>query len=146
MIARANGLTLTDEKCRMDLNVIHGYLRNAYWSVGIPIDTVKTAIANSLCFGVFDHSVQIAFARVITDYATFGYLADVFVIPEYRGRGISKWMIEAIVNDARIKVVRRFLLFTRDAHGLYKQFGFKQMTMPERAMEIKVDNPYTLSS
>jgi GNAT superfamily N-acetyltransferase len=146
MIAEAEGLTLTDEKSRMDLDVIHGYLRNAYWSVGVPRDIVQTAIANSHCFGVFDQAVQVAFARVITDYATFAYLADVFVIPNYRGRGISKWMVEAIVNDARLKVVRRFLLFTRDAHGLYEQFGFRQMTMPERALEIKVDDPYSLKS
>jgi GNAT superfamily N-acetyltransferase len=133
---------LTDDRSRMDLDVIHGYLCNAYWSPGVPRDIVQTAIANSLCFGVFDQAVQVAFARVVTDYATFAYLADVFVIPDYRGRGISKWMVESIVNDARLKVVRRFLLFTRDAHGLYEQFGFRQMTMPETAMEIKVDDPY----
>src|SRR6266850_2581419 len=119
MIAIEDGLTLTDDKSRMDLDVIHGYLCNAYWSVGVPRNIVQKAIANSLCFGVFDQAVQVAFARVVTDYATFAYLADVFVIPDYRGRGISKWMVEAIVNDARLKVVRRFLLFTRDAHGLY---------------------------
>jgi len=146
MIANADGLTLTDDKSRMDLDVIHGYLCNAYWSVGVPRDIVQTAIANSLCFGVFDEAVQVAFARVITDYATFAYLADVFVIPDYRGRGISKWMVEAIVNDPRLKILRRFLLFTRDAHGLYEKFGFRQMTMPERAMEIKVDNPYGLKN
>jgi GNAT superfamily N-acetyltransferase len=146
MITNADGLTLTDDKSRMDLDVIHGYLCNAYWSVGIPRDIVQTAIANSLCFGVFDQAVQVAFARVVTDYATFAYLADVFVIPDYRGRGISKWMVEAIVNDARLKVVRRFLLFTRDAHALYEKFGFRQMTMPESAMEIKVDNPYRLKN
>jgi GNAT superfamily N-acetyltransferase len=144
MIANADGLTLTDDKSRMDLDVIHGYLCNAYWSVGVPRNIVQKAIANSLCFGVFDQAVQVAFARVVTDYATFAYLADVFVIPDYRGRGISKWMVEAIVNDARLKVVRRFLLFTRDAHGLYEKFGFRQMTMPESAMEIKVENPYRL--
>jgi GNAT superfamily N-acetyltransferase len=127
---------LSDDRSRVDLKVVHGFLRTAYWSEEIPIEIVEASIANSLCFGIYLEQSQVAFARVVTDYATFAYLADVFVLPEYRGHGLSKWMMSGIMCHKGLKNVRRFMLLTRDAQGLYKQFGFAPLTEPERVMEI----------
>ncbi len=127
---------LSDDRSRVDLKVVHGFLRTAYWSEEIPIEIVEASIANSLCFGIYLEQSQVAFARVVTDYATFAYLADVFVLPEYRGQGLSKWMMSGIMSHVGLKNVRRFMLMTRDAQGLYKQFGFAPLTEPERVMEI----------
>ena len=127
---------LSDDRSRVDLKVVHGFLRTAYWSEEIPIEIVEASIANSLCFGIYLEQSQVAFARVVTDYATFAYLADVFVLPEYRGLGLSKWMMSGIMGHKGLKNVRRFMLMTRDAQGLYKQFGFAPLTEPERVMEI----------
>jgi GNAT superfamily N-acetyltransferase len=127
---------LSDDRSRVDLKIVHDFLRTAYWSEEIPIEIVETSITNSLCFGIYLKQSQVAFARVVTDYATFAYLADVFVLPEYRGQGLSKWMMSGIMSHKGLKNVRRFMLLTRDAQGLYKQFGFAPLTQPERVMEI----------
>ncbi|MGR5235780.1 GNAT family N-acetyltransferase [Vibrio alfacsensis] len=121
----------------MDLDVIHQFISQSYWAKGIPKQTMDTAVRNAFCFGVFtDANQQIAFARLITDRATFVYLADVFVLPEYRSRGISKWLISEIVAHPDLQGLRRMMLATRDAHGLYAQYGFKPIEPVENFMQI----------
>ncbi len=120
---------------RMDLAVIHGFLTESYWSAGISEDVVRRAVANSLCFGVFTGGRQIGFARVVTDRATFGYLADVFILPEFRGRGLSKRLVAVILAHPDLQGLRRLLLATRDAHDLYRLFGFKPVAVPGNFMD-----------
>jgi GNAT superfamily N-acetyltransferase len=128
-------LEITNDRARMDVARIHDYLSNeSYWARGIPRERVERSIANSLCFGAFDDGLQIGFARVITDYATFAYIADVFVIESHRGRGISKQIMQTIIEHPKLQELRRWLLVTRDAHGLYAQFGFVPLDAPERHM------------
>jgi len=140
--------TVSADKDKLDLEFIHHSLsREAYWSIDIPLETVKRSIENSMCFGVYVRTSgasdrQIGFARVITDYATFGYLADVFIAPEYRGKGLSKMMMAAIMDHPSLQGFRRWLLMTRDAHGLYKQFGWIDPPYPERYMEIAKPDLY----
>lgn len=121
----------------MDLDCIHQFISQSYWAKGVPRDTLDKAIRNSLCFGVFtDSNQQVAFARLITDKATFAYLADVFVLSEYRGNGISKWLVSEIVSHPDLQGLRRMILATRDAHGLYEQCGFKPIEPVENFMQI----------
>ena len=129
---------VTTDKSRFDVDTIHRFLsRDAYWSLGIPRERVEQAIANSLCFAVFDDDgSQAGFARVITDYVSVAYLADVFVLPSYRGRGLSKLLMQAVREHPGLQQIRRWLLVTRDAHGLYQQYGFRALSRPERLMEI----------
>lgn len=136
---------ITSDPARLDIDFIHGYLTRSYWSEGIPRDIVERSIANSLCFGVYEGEKQIGFARVITDYATFAYLADVFIIESHRGKGLSKFLMQCIVNDPRLQGLRRWLLGTRDAHGLYAQYGFRPLAKPERFMENHSPNVYKRS-
>ncbi|RLV59893.1 N-acetyltransferase [Parashewanella curva] len=127
----------------MDIYVIHKFITNSYWAKNIPIQTIKKAIENSLCFGVFTaENDQIGFARVVSDYATFAYLADVFILKEHRGKGISKWLIEGVLEHPELQGLRRVSLATQDAHGLYKQFGFTPLELPERFMELHKPNLY----
>jgi GNAT superfamily N-acetyltransferase len=121
---------------RLDVAVIHAFLTQSYWSPGIPRSVVERAIRNSLCFGLYWKSGQVGFARIVTDKATFAYLADVFVLEAHRGKGLSKWLMQVIVDHEDLQGLRRFLLGTRDAHGLYKQFGFDELASPSRMMEI----------
>jgi GNAT superfamily N-acetyltransferase len=134
--------TITTENDRLDVNAIHGYLTTSYWSPGVPKDTVERSIANSLCFGLFHGSDQVGLARVITDKATFAYLADVYVLEPHRRKGLSKWMLEAIRDHQELQGLRRFMLATSDAHGLYAQFGFTPLANPSRMMEIHAPNIY----
>lgn len=125
--------TLADE---MDVDAIQAYLSaESYWAPGIPRDVVARSIQHSLCAGVFDGAAQVAFARAITDRATYAYLADVYVLPAYRGRGVSKWMMEVLTAHPELQGLRRWMLMTSDAHGLYAQFGFKPLADATRAME-----------
>lgn len=127
----------------MDFEVIHGFISNSYWAQGIPKALLRTALSNSLCFGVFDKdNQQVAFGRLITDKATFAYLADVFVLGSHRGLGLSKLMMAAIMEHPELQGLRRIMLATRDAHGLYAQFGFKAVDTPETLMQIRLENPY----
>ena len=131
------------DRTRLDIDLIHEFLsRESYWAAKIPRDVVERSIENSLCFGVYEGKQQVAFARVITDYAVFAYLADVFVVPEHRGRGVSKILMQAIREHASLQGLRRWHLVTRDAHALYRQFGFQPLANPERHMEILIKNPY----
>ena len=129
-------LEITTDPSRFDLDVIHGYLSRAYWSPGIPRSTVERAIAGSICFGAFSKGGQIGFARVITDRATFAYVADVFVLEEFRGRGVASKIMEAIRSHPDLQRLRRWVLLTKDAHGLYEKFGFRAPANPDRYMEI----------
>ena len=122
--------TLSDDPARLDLDVIHGFLAGSYWSPGIPRETLARAIAHSLCFGVYLGETQVGFARLVTDRATFAYLADVFVLEPHRGRGLSRALMELILSHPEVQGLRRWLLATRDAHGLYRKFGFSELANP----------------
>jgi GNAT superfamily N-acetyltransferase len=139
---RRDNYLITTDPARLDKDFIHGYLTRSYWSEGISREIVERGIANSLCFGVYESDEQVGFARVITDYATFAYLADVFVIESYQGRGLSKFLMECIVNDPRLQGFRRWILGTRDAHGLYAKYGFRPLARPDRFMEIHNPDVY----
>ena len=120
----------------MDITAIHDYLSNhAYWCLNIPLDTLKKAMEHSLNVGIFHKGIQVGFARVITDYATIAYLGDVYILPGHRGHGLSKWMMEYVMNYPGLGRLRRWILLTRDAHELYKKFGWKDISHPERWME-----------
>ena len=127
---------ISTDRARLDLDVIHGFLSRAYWCEDIPRSVLERAIRNSLCFGVYAGGRQVGFARVVTDRATFAYLADVFILESHRRRGLSKLMMEAVMSHPDLQGLRRWSLATRDAHGLYSQFGFRPLQMPERHMEI----------
>jgi N-acetylglutamate synthase-like GNAT family acetyltransferase len=131
---------------RFDIGAIHGFLSQAYWSAGVPRAVVERAIANSLCFGVFYDGQQVGLARVVTDKATFAYLADVYILPEHRGKGLSLRLLETVIGHADLQGLRRMLLATRDAHALYAKFGFKRLAAPDRIMEIHNPDVYSSNS
>lgn len=137
-----NEFSISTDKSKLDVSVIHNYLCNeSYWAKNIPLEIVKRSIEGSLCFGLYvsENSIskQVGFARVITDCATFAYLADVFVLPAYRGNGLSKWLMKIIMDCPDLQGLRRWLLATQDAHGLYLQFAFLPLDKPERIMGYK---------
>ena len=127
--------TVSTDPARLDRDVIHGTLTRMYWSAGIPRETVDRALDHSLCFGLYDGSRQIGLARLITDHATFAYLADVFVLEEYRGLGLGVWLMECVMAHPLLPGLRRILLATRDAHGLYARFGFAEPEDPKMLMQ-----------
>jgi GNAT superfamily N-acetyltransferase len=142
---RRGEFLVTTDPARLNIEFIHGYLTRSYWSEGISREIVERGIANSLCFGVYEGGQQVGFARVITDYATFAYLADVFIIESHRGKGLSKFLVECIVKDSRLQGLRRWILATRDAHGLYAKYGFEPLAKPDRFMEIHAPDVYRRS-
>src|SRR5215831_4183853 len=129
-----DGLTISTDPARIDRALVHAFLSDSYWAPGIPREIVDRSIENALCFGIYDENRQIGFARVISDFSTFAYLADVFVLPEHRGRGLSKWLMQVIIDHPQLQGLRRFTLATKDAHSLYAQFGFTPFDKPERWM------------
>jgi len=131
-----DGLTISTDPARIDRALVHAFLSGSYWASGIPREIVDRSIENALCFGVYEENRQVGFARVISDLATFAYLADVFVLPSHRGRGLAKWLMEAILAHPKLQGLRRWMLVTRDAHGLYRQVGFTELAHPERLMEM----------
>jgi GNAT superfamily N-acetyltransferase len=133
---------ISTDKQRLELAVIHGFLTTSYWAAGIPIEVVKRSIDYSLNFGVYKGDQQVGFARVITDYATFAYIGDVFILEDYRGRGLSKWLMEVIADYPELQGLRRWLLLTRDAQGLYRKTGFTEPKDPERYMEKSFPDIY----
>lgn len=142
-----DGFEVDTDKDRLNVDVIHAYLRGAYWCVDIPREVVVQAIRGSMCFGAYDpRGVQVGFARVITDAATFAYLADVFVLEEFRGRGLSKFLMHVVLDHPELQSLRRFMLLTRDAHGLYRQFGFEVTSTPYRVMEKREPDVYVRMS
>jgi GNAT superfamily N-acetyltransferase len=132
-----NTYDISTDPSRLQLDAIHAYLTRSYWSPGVPRDVVARAIANSMCFGLYLGEAQVGFARIVTDKASFAYLADVYVLEEHRGQGLSKRLIETIQAHPDLQGLRRFLLATRDAHALYAQFGFRPLAAPERMMEVR---------
>ena len=135
---RRGAYEISSDRTRLDLAVIHRWLsETSYWAAGIPLATVRRAVQNSLPFGVYHDGALIGFARVITDYATFAYVGDVFVLEAHRGQGLSKWLMETIVADPRLAGFRRWMLATRDAHALYEKTGFTPLGQPDRWMELR---------
>jgi GNAT superfamily N-acetyltransferase len=142
-IFKTGEIEFSTDKARLDIAFIHNFLSNeSYWSKGIPISVVERSIENSMAIGIYKNSSQIGFARVITDYATFAYLADVFIDSRHRGNGIAKQLIQFILTIDELTQLRRFILATADAHTLYSKFGFKQLKLPHRFMEIHKPDIY----
>jgi GNAT superfamily N-acetyltransferase len=140
---RRGEFVVSTDPTRLDLDVIHEFLTNSYWAKGIPREIVARAVEHSLCFGVYDGSgKQAGFARVISDFATYAYVADVFVLESYRGRGLGKALMESVVQHPALQGLRRWNLSTLDAHKLYAQVGFTAPKWPERYMEILRPNLY----
>jgi GNAT superfamily N-acetyltransferase len=134
---------ISTDPTRLDVPAIHAFLSGSYWSKGIPLVLVQRAIDHSLCFGLYHRDAQVGFARVVTDRATFAYLSDVYLLEAHRGQGLSKWLMQVVRAHADLQGLRRFLLATRDAHGLYRQFGFTDLAMPTRMMEVLDIEVYT---
>jgi GNAT superfamily N-acetyltransferase len=135
-------IVVTTDRSRLDLDVIHGFLTTSYWARGVPREIVARSMENSLCFGAFDGDRQVGFARVISDRATFAYICDVFALESDRKRGIGKSLMAAIMAHPELQGLRRWMLATRDAHGLYRQFGFGAPAHPDRQMEVLDRTPY----
>lgn len=131
-----DGYTISTDPQRLDVKLIHHYLSTStYWATGRPFDVVQRALANSLCFGLYQGDAQVGFARVITDYATFAWVADVFVLDAQRGKGLGTWLTAVIVGHPDLQGFRRWALATKDAQALYRKFGFEELKRPERWME-----------
>jgi GNAT superfamily N-acetyltransferase len=131
-----DGFLISTDKSKLNIAVIHHYLSTAsYWAKNIPLQKVQRSIEHSFCFGVYKNDEQVGFARLITDYTTYAYLADVFILDEYRGMGLSKWLMQFITTNAEVRGLRRWMLATQDAHNLYTQFGFTPLDKPERVMQ-----------
>jgi GNAT superfamily N-acetyltransferase len=128
--------TVSTDRSRIDVRAVHAFLSQSYWSPGVTEAIVRRGIAGAICFGINHGTEQVGFARVITDRATYAYLSDVYVLEAHRGRGLAKWMMEVIMGHPALQGLRRFSLSTRDAHGLYRQYGFEVVGYPDRQMEI----------
>jgi N-acetylglutamate synthase-like GNAT family acetyltransferase len=135
--------TISTDKSMLDMELIHRFLsERSYWAQNISRELVERSIENSLCFGVYDGGRQVGFARAVTDYATFAYVADVFIVETHRARGISKQLMAAMRGHPSLQGLRRWHLVTTDAHGLYEQYGFRELEAPRKHMEIVVKKPY----
>ena len=136
-------MEINNDPQQLDINLIHRFLsEESAWARGIPLEKVKQSIAHSLCFGGYENGQQIAFARVVSDFATFAYLMDVFVLKEHRGRGLSRQLVAAVKAHPQLQGLRRFMLASSDARGLYQKFGFQALGKPEIMMEINVPDIY----
>jgi GNAT superfamily N-acetyltransferase len=134
---------ISTDPARVDIRMVHEFLTNSYWAEGISVETVRVSIENSICFAIYHGQQQVGFARIISDLATFAYLADVFVLSSYRGRGLSRWLMECIVGHPDLQGLRRWMLATKDAHGLYAKFGFTVIGNPQTWMERHDSEIYT---
>lgn len=132
----AGPYTISTDPARLNLDAIYAYITHSYWAPGRAREVVAATLQNSLCFGLYEHDLQIGFARAITDYATLAYLCDVYVLEEYRGRGLGKWLVATVLACPHLAIVGRWSLHTRDAHGLYARYGFEPITSPEHAMQL----------
>jgi GNAT superfamily N-acetyltransferase len=128
------GFSISSDKTKLDLEMICNFLSSAYWANQRPREIIIKSLEHSVCFGLYHLDKQIGMARVVTDYATFAYLCDVFVLEEFQGRGLGKFLMQTVVAHPDLTYIRRFLLATKDAHGLYAQFGFESLVAPERWM------------
>jgi GNAT superfamily N-acetyltransferase len=138
-----NELEISTDKSRLNVRRVHQFLcEQSYWAKGIPFATVQKSIQNSLCFGAYLNGAQVGFARVISDFATFANLVDVFILPEHRGKGYAKALVQTIMSHPDLQSLRRFTLATTDAHGLYRQFGFSGLSKPDTFMERYVPDIY----
>jgi GNAT superfamily N-acetyltransferase len=136
------GYEVSTDPGRLDIERIHQYLSTeSYWAQNIPREVVERSLANSFCFGVYHHNKQVGFARLVTDKATFAYLADVFIVPEHRGKGLSKWLLATMHAHPEMQGLRRWMLGTKDAHELYKQFGWKALTEEQFARFMQWHTP-----
>jgi GNAT superfamily N-acetyltransferase len=133
---------ISTDPARIDAVMVHEFLTNSYWAKGIPLETVRRSIENSIAFGVYHGQKQVGFARIISDCATFAYLADVFILPAYRGRGLSRWLMECVASHPDLQGLRRWMLATKDAHALYAKFGFTPIKPPNTWMEIHRPDVY----
>jgi GNAT superfamily N-acetyltransferase len=133
---------ISTDPARIDSVAVHEFLTNSYWAKGIPLERVRLSIENSIPFGVYHGQQLVGFARIISDLATFAYLADVFLLPSHRGRGLSRWLMECIVSHPDLQGLRRWMLATKDAHSLYAKFGFGQLKSPDSWMEIHHPDVY----
>ena len=129
---------ISGDKSKLDITLIHSFITNAYWAKGRTYEEVKNTIHYSDCFGIYKNSHQVGFARVLSDYTVFAYLMDVFIISAYRGKGLSKKLLTAVFEDSKFKQVKKWMLATSDAHGLYEKFGFKVVSNPGKHMEKTV--------
>lgn len=143
---RHGNILVSTDQARLDIETIHGFLTGAYWAQGVPREVVERSIRHSICFGAFDGDRQVGFARVITDRATFAYVADVFVVPSHRGQSIGKHLMACITGHPELQNLRLWALFTRDAHGLYRKYGFREARYPDRLMERRTPDPYGLGA
>jgi GNAT superfamily N-acetyltransferase len=142
---RRGEFLISTDPARLDLDLIYNFLTNCYWAKGIPREVVTRSIEHALCFGIYDGSgAQVGFSRVISDFATIAYLGDVFVLESHRGRGLSKWMMECILKHPALQKLRRWILLTRDAHELYRKFGFTPLKSPDRYMELHRPDVYEI--
>lgn len=138
-----NGFVISTDKSRLDIAAMHDFLsKEAYWSLNVPIAIIAKTVENALNFGLYEGEKQIGYAKIISDYATIAYLGDVYVLPEYRGRGLSKWLMETVHSHPQLQGLRRWILLTGDAHGLYRQFGWTDIAAPEKWMERHDKNVY----
>ena len=141
-----DSFTISTDKKKLDILLIHYFLsKESYWAKDIPLEVVKRSIEGSLCFGVYFNDEQVGFARVISDRATIAYLGDVFILKEYRGLGLSKWLMDSIIMHPELQGLRRWILLTRDAHRLYERSGFKSLLNPDRYMELFKPDAYSSS-
>lgn len=136
---------MSTDRARVDVGAVHAFLTGCYWAKGIPKEVVARSIEHSLCFGIYLEGKQVGFARAISDYATYAYIGDVFVLEPYRGIGLSRWLMQCIMEHPWLQGLRRWSLLTRDAHRLYSQFGFTALGAPERWMEIHAPDIYERS-
>ena len=139
---RDREILVSTDPTRLDVDVIHGFLSQSYWAAGVPRETVERSIRHSICFGAFEEGRQVGFARVISDRATYAYVSDVFVLPSHRGRSIGKRLMACITSHPELQDLRLWTLFTRDAHGLYRQYGFQDARYPDRLMEKRQARAY----
>src|SRR5688572_22334382 len=143
MELKRDGFVISTDRSRLDIEAVQDFLvQDSYWARERTPEQTRTAIENSICFGVYDGDRQVGFARVVSDCATFAYLGDVYIIREYRGQGLSKWLMETVISHPDLQGLRRWVLATRDAHSLYAKFGFMELVHPERWMERPAPNAY----